>query len=221
MRTLWNEGRVVGLSAYEIFVRHILGKNPAAVVPSEQAWLASMLSNGSSMLLQVGVDNIDGSHYIEIDMPVTSELWAANTIVGSFFLGTGAGSGTTTSWCDRVTDYGPLIQNDSEHSPEGGVIPPTDRTVSISDTVRDQLREYAKIVDGIDDRNLEADLASGQFGTVTDNDLEYMILAFLGVEIKRESSCAVKERHHFFSCRIYVCCNIGKNTVVHTDHYIL
>jgi len=149
MRTLWNEGRVVGLSAYEIFVRHILGKNPAAVVPSEQAWLASMLSNGSSMLLQVGVDNIDGSHYIEIDMPVTSELWAANTIVGSFFLGTGAGSGTTTSWCDRVTDYGPLIQNDSEHSPEGGVIPPTDKAVSISDTVRDQLREYAKIIDGI------------------------------------------------------------------------
>ena len=148
-RTLWNEGRVVGLSAYEIFVRHILGKDPTATVPSEQAWLASMLSNGLSMLLQIGVDNTEGSHYVEIDFPQGSTLWAANTIVGSFFIGEGAATGSTTSWCTKVTDYGPLINNNSSSSPSGSTIPPTNTDVEMPDYVTDQINEYTKILDGI------------------------------------------------------------------------
>ena len=113
-RTLYNEGRVVGLSAYEIFVRHVLGADPTATVPSEQEWLASMLSKGSSMLLQIGADAIDGSHYIEVELPATSTLWTANTIVGSFFLGEGVAASAATGWCTRVSDYGPQARQ--EHS---------------------------------------------------------------------------------------------------------
>lgn len=150
-RTLYNEGRVVGLSAYEIFVRHVLGADPTATVPTEQEWLASMLSDGSSMLLQIGADAVEGSHYIEIELPATSTLWTANTIVGSFFLGEGAAASAATGWCTRVTDYGPLIQNDSSASPsaDGTTIPPTSTSVDISSTTRAQLVEYTKIMDGI------------------------------------------------------------------------
>ena len=150
-RTLYNEGRVVGLSAYEIFVRHVLGADPTATVPSEQEWLASMLSKGSSMLLQIGADAIDGSHYIEVELPATSTLWTANTIVGSFFLGEGVAASAATGWCTRVSDYGPLIQKDSSASPsaDGTTIPPTSTSVDISSTTRAQLIEYTKIIDGI------------------------------------------------------------------------
>lgn len=150
-RTLYNEGRVVGLSAYEIFVRHVLGADPTATVPTEQEWLASMLSDGSSMLLQIGADAVEGSHYIEIELPATSTLWTANTIVGSFFLGEGAAASAATGWCTRVTDYGPLIQNDASASPsaDGTTIPPTSTSVDISSTTRAQLVEYTKIIDGV------------------------------------------------------------------------
>lgn len=150
-RTLYNEGRVVGLSAYEIFVRHVLGADPTATVPTEQEWLASMLSDGSSMLLQIGADAVEGSHYIEVELPASSTLWTANTIVGSFFLGEGAAASAATGWCTRVTDYGPLIQNDSSASPsaDGTTIPPTSTSVDISSTTRAQLVEYTKIMDGI------------------------------------------------------------------------
>lgn len=148
-RTLWNEGRVVGLSAYEIFVRHILGKDPTATVPSEQAWLASMLSNGLSMLLQIGVDNTEGSHYVEIEFPQDSTLWAANTIIGSFFIGSGDTVDNSTTWCTEVLDYGPLINNNSSSSPSGSTIPPTNTDVEMPDYVTDQVNEYAKILDGI------------------------------------------------------------------------
>lgn len=158
-RILWNEGRVVGLSAYEIFVRHVLGKDPNATVPSELAWLTSVMSNGSALLLQVGSDtgsgsgNVDGTHYIDVELPSGSGLWATNTIVGSCFIGTGGGVTTDhTGWCTKVVDYGPLIQNDSTASPTtyDASIPPTTAVgVNLTDLQKEQLLEYAKIVDGI------------------------------------------------------------------------
>ena len=166
-RILWNEGRVVGLSAYEIFVRHVLGRDPNATVPSELAWLTSVMSNGSALLLQIGSDtgsgsgNVDGTHYIDVELPSGSGLWATNTIVGSCFIGTGGGVTTDyTGWCTKVVDYGPLIQNDSTASPTTATgtppnadvsnIPPTTAAgVNLTDLQKSQMLEYAKIVDGI------------------------------------------------------------------------
>jgi uncharacterized short protein YbdD (DUF466 family) len=50
-RVLYNEGRVVGYSAYEIYMRHALTADPDATPASEAEWLASTLGFGSSMLL--------------------------------------------------------------------------------------------------------------------------------------------------------------------------
>ena len=150
-RTIWNEGRVVGLSAYEIFVRHVLTKNPQATVPTELEWLTSMMVCGNSMLLQVGADDIHGVHYIEVDFPETSNLWANNTIVGSFFYGTGYASTTSDAWCTKVIDYGPLLNNNADSSPnQGGTsLPPSATGVEFSETTKARLAEYGKILDGI------------------------------------------------------------------------
>lgn len=156
-RTLWNEGRVVGLSAYEIFVRHVLAKDSSATVPSEVEWLTSMMANGSAMLLKIDANDsasqIVGSHYIDVELPSNSILWGTNTLIGSCFIGEGGGAtANTNSWCTKVISYGPLIQNDSTASPTDATttIPPTTASgVTLTDDQKAQLAEYAKIVDGI------------------------------------------------------------------------
>ena len=151
-RVLYNEGRVVGLSAYELFVREAYGIDPDVTPPTELAWLVASLTNGSSMLLQLVPDNSVGSHYVEIDFPQNSNLWACDTIIGSLFIGTGlAASDSANGWCTKVLDYGPLIENTSTSSPsaDGSTIPPTNTAVSMSDYTKEEIQEYAKIVDGI------------------------------------------------------------------------
>lgn len=87
---IYNEGRVVGLSAYEIYVKQHLSEDPSEPVASERDWLASSLAMGASMILQfpkVQLDNEDQHAYIDIPLPRNSVLAAANTIVASFFDG--------------------------------------------------------------------------------------------------------------------------------------
>ena len=52
-RQIWNEGRVVGLSAYELYVRHTLSEFPNEPVMSEKEWLASTLGDGLSLILNI------------------------------------------------------------------------------------------------------------------------------------------------------------------------
>lgn len=162
-KQLWNEGRVVGYSAYEMYVRHALSIDPNHEPASEKEWLASMMSMGSSMLLRIGADPIDeqydGIHYRDIQFPENTRLCAANTIMASLFIGDGlitenASDKFTTSWTTRVIDYGPLIYNNSKSAPNGnlgveGFIPPDDETVILDDVNILQIKEYMKIVDGI------------------------------------------------------------------------
>jgi hypothetical protein len=88
-RTLYNEGRVVGYSAYEIYCRQLYATDPGATPSDEKSWLAASLAMDSSMLLRVGSDDISGPHYRDIQFPSTSKLSAANTIIASFFIGEG------------------------------------------------------------------------------------------------------------------------------------
>lgn len=151
-RVLYNEGRVVGLSAYELFVREAYGIDPDVTPPTELAWLIASLTNGSSMLLQLVPDNSVGSHYVEIDFPQNSNLWACDTIIGSLFIGTGAASSDSANgWCSKVISYGPLIANRADSSPsaDGTTIPPTNPAVTLTDYTKREIQEYAKIVDGI------------------------------------------------------------------------
>lgn len=161
-RQIWNEGRVVGYSAYEVYLKHALSVDPDHEPATEKEWLASMMAMGSSMLLRIGADpagtEYDGLHYVDIQFPADSRLCAANTIIASFFDGEGYiddnPSNTTTAWATKVTSYGSLIKNDSSNSPNGtighdGLIPPLNKTTIANDSISSQIKEYMKIVDGI------------------------------------------------------------------------
>lgn len=152
---LWNQGRVVGLSAYEIYVRqHMADKNNGDPA-TEVEWLASSIAMGASMLLKYGPDNDTSLHTVDIPLPSTSRLGAASTIVASLFHGDGHFE-ENSYWADYVEDYGILVANTSENHPTGEV---TDAS-QVPDFVaangsnwnrkmEDQLRSYVKIVDGV------------------------------------------------------------------------
>lgn len=155
-RELYNEGRVVGYSAYEMYLRHHLGIDPDHSPASEKEWLASMMAMGSSMLLRIGTDDVDGAHYIEVEIPKESRLCAANNILASFFSGKGYvesdPNGNSTGWATKVTDYGPLIANSSASkcpSGDGTSVPANTESGEYNDTTIMQIREYMKITDGI------------------------------------------------------------------------
>lgn len=156
-RQLYNEGRVVGYSAYEMYVKHSLSVDPNTPPASELEWLSSSIAMGTSMLLRVGTDTKSGPHYREISFPQTTRLCAANTIIGSFFLGQGYvpedTSDTKDVWATKVIDYGKLINNSDNSSPttSSTTVPPSkfDVLEDLSPTDRNKLKEYMKIVDGI------------------------------------------------------------------------
>lgn len=147
---LYNEGRVVGYSAYEIYVKQALTSDPPIQPASEKEWLAASIANGSSMLLYVYTDGISGLHYREISLPSTTKLCAANTIMGNFFEGSGH-LPEGTIWADRVDDYGDLISNTSTSSPNGVNISdiPTKTIETWSNTKKNQIKNYINIIDGV------------------------------------------------------------------------
>lgn len=154
MKQLYNEGRVVGFSAYEMYIRQALSLDPDAVPATEKEWLSSMLAYGASMLLKIGTDSIQGPHYIEVEFPSDSMLCAANNILAAPFLGKGITSSqqaSYTGWCSGISDYGTLIHNTSGDSPsnDGSTIPPTSVNTGLTSDEISQLSQYSKISDGI------------------------------------------------------------------------
>lgn len=152
-KTLWNQGRVVGYSQYELYVKQHMSSNPDIPPASERQWLASTIAMGSSMLLRVDVDTNHKENELwvyEKQFPDTTLLCGANTIVGSFFIGDGVYS---DGWATKVTDYGDLISNTVDSSPNGVVGPdgtiPLKSLDSWSDDEKSQLSHYMKVVDGV------------------------------------------------------------------------
>ena len=153
-RQLWNQGRVVGLSAYEIYVRqHMADKNKGEPA-TEVEWLAASIGSGSSMLFKYGPDNTEGLHVVDIPMPENSRLCAASTVIGSLFHGHGHYE-TDSVWADRIDDYGILVANDAMNHPTGDVLDSQGVPSKIAEDGEDwnrvmekQLREYVRIVDG-------------------------------------------------------------------------
>ena len=122
-REIWSEGRVVGLSSYEVYVKQHMSEDPLTPPASEREWLASSLAMGTSMLLKVPNINQGAKEHTSVDiyLPNNSKIAAANTIVAQFFDGQAEfGNG---SWATRITDYGQLISNNSTISPSGVVGP--------------------------------------------------------------------------------------------------
>lgn len=153
-RQLWNQGRVVGYSAYELYVRQQASENPEIPPASEREWLASTIAMGSSMLMRVDADTNhaeDQSWIKEVQLPSNTKLCAANTIMASFFLGEGEYG---SEWANRILDYGRLISNNAHSSPSTGHIDhseniPNQGVSEWSDSQKLELAQYMKIVDGI------------------------------------------------------------------------
>lgn len=150
-KDLYNEGRVVGYSQYELYVKQALASgvsdatsdNGGVTVASEQEWLASSLASGASMILRM--PNVkstidDGYSVVDIQLPQNSRLYAANTILAQFFYGEVETSSSVVKvknaykddsseastlnhvWANNVTDYGQgVITNNSSNGPIGEV----------------------------------------------------------------------------------------------------
>lgn len=140
---IYNEGRVVGLSAWELFVKSALsnGVDPNTL-PTEDQWLASMMGMGASMILKIpsGTSGIQ-----DFELPTGSSLSAANTVLASPFMG--SCTVTDAGWATKVTSYSGLIQNNATHSPDGTGVP-YDNTYTSSE-YRNMVSEFLKITDGI------------------------------------------------------------------------
>lgn len=150
-KEIWNMGRVAGYSAYEIYVRQHQAEDPDTKPATERQWLASSLAMGSSLLLKIPeVTNVDDGeiHDIQVALPAGTRLCAANTIIGSFFLGDATVIEGST-WAQCVTDYGPLIRNTSSSYPTSPSNVPSDSKEDISETEIYQLQGYLSIIDGI------------------------------------------------------------------------
>lgn len=152
-RELYNMGRIVGMSAYEVYVKQHASEDPVNPPASEREWLASSLAMGSSMLLKIPANTAHGdtdNWVLDIQFPSNTILCAANTIVASFFRGEGVYSG---NWAIRVSSYGDLISNTSSSSPNGnlnhGSTIPRGTVDEWNEKEKDTLADYMKIVDGI------------------------------------------------------------------------
>lgn len=159
----FNEGRVVGYSAYEVYVRHSRSINPDIEPASETEWLASSLALGDSLLLKVSADSASTAntpHWRSFALPTGTNLCAANTIIGSYFTGCGDEDNLIDGmWAKSVISYGNGVVNNSA-KPNGNVTTNDMKIISLNGKIPIQsanlsddeiqgLGEYAKLLDGI------------------------------------------------------------------------
>lgn len=151
MKQIYNEGRVVGFSAYELYVRQQLSQNPEASIPTEREWLSNTIGFGNSMLLKVPSGTTAGYH--DFELPQKSNLCACSEIIASPFIGD-AIFDETGLWGKKVISYGQLIPNNTTMSPS---TPGQSSDVPSSVTAHtfpehkfvSTCAEYSNIVDGI------------------------------------------------------------------------
>lgn len=162
---IYNEGRVVGFSAYETYIRQHLAELGDSIEPaSEREWLASMLAGGSAVLLKIpaGISNAvshnTGWFYLDTNLPNTStymtRLCAANTITAYLF--DGHGNYTINSFpriATSVASFGDLIPNTQSEHLSGSyssinTVPITAQSIPL-DAMKHKAELYAKIIDGV------------------------------------------------------------------------
>lgn len=165
-KIIYNEGRVVGLSAYELYVKQHYSIDPNKEPATEREWLASTLALGTSMLLKVQPEDKDTNKkslndstksektvsVVDYPLPSTSKLCAASTIIGSYFYGEGHVA-TNSHFATKITSYGELIKNDSDSSPnatstEGSDVP-TGVSTDWPKNMKNQMSGYLSIIDGV------------------------------------------------------------------------
>lgn len=147
---LYNEGRVVGASAYEIYVKQALAENPNEDPLSEREWLASSLNHGLSMVLRVEPDEEPGPHYRDFPLPDDSSIAAAASVFGSVFFGDCEYD--AEGWATKVIRYGHGIENDDDAHPEtsdDATTYPAYDAHEFTDLEKSEFLQYMKVQDGI------------------------------------------------------------------------
>lgn len=152
MKELYSEGRVAGLSTYELYVRQLLAQDPNAAVMSESQWLASTLSVNNSMILKIAAGTTAGYH--DYVLPQGSDLCACTVVYASIFEGVVTiDPSISPYWAVKVQDYGRLISNiSSSHpvTPGGpGNVPVKSNYMRRPDEFTRQCQEYLKIINGL------------------------------------------------------------------------
>lgn len=147
---IYNEGRVVGFSAWEIFAKEALDRGVDPIdIPNEQKWLTSMIGSGASMILKVASGTTAGVH--DYELPSGSNLSAAGIVIASPFIGE-CEFDSTSNFAKKVTSYGAIIKNTSGSGnyPTSSTVPPTSGTVTYPDSeYTNCISEFIKITDGI------------------------------------------------------------------------
>ena len=154
IREIYNEGRVVGASAYEIYVRNFYANNPSGTPPTEQAWLAHMFGKGAAMILKINSGTPAGVQ--DFALPSESILCGANTLFASVFNGdctwadTAAisATGAVGYWGVNVSSYGGLIQNTEDSHPDSANIPYGSSVFDNPDDLKN-IANYCTIAEGI------------------------------------------------------------------------
>lgn len=150
MKEIYNEGRVVGLNNWELYVRQLLSMNPEATPMSEREWLASMLSESNSMILKIASGTTQGYH--DYPLPSNSDLCGCTLIHGYMFEGevTLDDSGY---WGTSVDEYGKLIANSGSAHPEtpgtSSYVPTMPNPEVISPELRERCKNYLKLTSGL------------------------------------------------------------------------
>jgi hypothetical protein len=154
IKTIYNEGRVVGASAYEIYVRNFYANDPNSTPPTEQTWLANMFGSGSAMILKINRGTPAGVQ--DFALPSKSVLCGAKTLFASVFNGDCTWSDTAASsatgavgyWAVNVSSYGGLIQNTETSHPDSTSIPYGDSIFDNPDDLK-TIANYCTIAEGI------------------------------------------------------------------------
>jgi hypothetical protein len=168
-RQIWNEGRVQGYSAYEIYLKQALSDNPDLQPATEREWLASSIAFGSSMVVKIPKTSED-TGYLDIPLPENSKLCAANVIFANLFLGE-CEYDANSHFAKRVINYGFCISNTLNFHPDtnGTEIPTTDDDISL-DSALLHSEAYNKIIDGVV-------IQPGRWKETGDDDGQYMDLS--------------------------------------------
>jgi hypothetical protein len=151
MQEIYNEGRVVGLSQWELYVRQLLSTHPEATPMTEREWLVSTLGECSSMILKIASGTTKGYHdYI---LPENSELCGCTMIHGYLFEGDVVLDDERGYWATNVDSYGKLISNTQSLHPTtpgtSAYVPTMSNPEDMTPELKERCKNYLKLTSGL------------------------------------------------------------------------
>lgn len=149
MREIYNEGRIVGPGAYELYARQNAIENRQSNLITERGFLSSLMSSNRSMILKISNGTEPGYH--DYVLPEGSKLCGCTFIKGVMFEGQVELDDDGT-WATSVLDYGRLVSNSPQSNPvtpgESGDIPSKPNAEYVDEDLQIAYRNYLKITGG-------------------------------------------------------------------------